>query len=119
MMANKEYMTWEQFDLFVKKTIAFFKDDKLSGVYGIPRGGLVPAVAISYNLGIPLLLAPIEGCLVIDDISDTGLTLQHYKDKGYKTATIYLHEQSVSVPDFYYYKKTDKWIVYPWDGDKE
>lgn len=53
----------------------------VSGVFGVPRGGLVPAVALSHRLGVPFLDAPNDSMLWIDDIVDSGRTLAYWRDK--------------------------------------
>lgn len=88
-----------------------------TGIYGIPRGGLVLAVMISHLLDIPLLQAPCKDCIVVDDIADTGITLQHYKEKGYFITTMFYHKQSKVVPDFWKYEKKDCWIAFPWEKE--
>lgn len=55
----------------------------MTGVYGIPRGGLPFAVAISEEYAIPLLLEPKKGCLIVDDDVGTGKSISKYLDAGY------------------------------------
>ena len=93
---------------------------KPTGVYGIPRGGLVFATMLSYKLNIPLLLNAAEGCVIIDDIADSGRTLLHFTENDtqfnkYYITTMFYHERSVVTPDFYVYKKKDNWIVFPYE----
>lgn len=120
-MNNVEHVDWKQVENFVGKIsdIAELDNRKFSGVYGLPRGGLVLAVMLSHRLRIPLLLAPCESCLIVDDIADTGISLQHYgidkTKKQYYIATMYYHKQSKVLPDFYVYEKTDNWIKFPWE----
>ena len=52
----------------------------MSGIYGIPRGGLCLAVALSHKLNIELLKEPRNNILIVDDIYDSGETLHRYKD---------------------------------------
>lgn len=59
------------------------------GVYGIPRGGIPVAMALSEELKIPLLSDPIPGCLVVDDVVDSGKTLQPFLKKHF-TAALHL-----------------------------
>ena len=47
--------SWKSFDSAVKLAVSKYKDQKFVGVYGIPRGGLCLAVALSHHLKIPLL----------------------------------------------------------------
>jgi len=59
--------------------------------------------------------------LVIDDVSDTGETLDFvgnviamFNPSLVRTATIFVKPWSRKYPD-YYYKVVDKWIIFPWD----
>lgn len=62
------------------------KIKKFEGVYGFPRGGLCLAVALSHSLELPLLEEPKNNSLIIDDIYDTGYTLEKIKHiKGSET----------------------------------
>lgn len=114
---------WNKLEEYVQ-TIAdkITKDGKpVAGVYGLPRGGLVPAVVLSHKLSVPLLLAPCENCVVVDDIADTGVTLQHFAEKGYRIAVIWYKTCSKVVPNYYAVKSTRKtfegdWIVFPWES---
>lgn len=122
---EKEQITWEEIEGWVDALIDHIKSKNLtfSGVYGIPRGGLIPATIFSYKTGLPLLLAPTKNCLIIDDIADSGKTLMHFtlndtQFNKYFIATIYYSERSLVKPDFYTKKKTDKWIEFPWERDE-
>lgn len=108
-------VTWTDVDDFIDKVTIHYATKNLTGVYGIPRGGLILAVMASHSLGIPLLQAPMKGCLVIDDISDTGITLKHYRDKGYQIATMFSTKNTQVKPDLTMFTKDDEWIVFPWE----
>lgn len=114
---NKQYVTWQQVRKFVDAVAAEYEDTPFSGVYGPPRGGLILAVMLSHKLAIPLLMAPADDCLIVDDIADTGETLRKYRQDKYTIATMYYHQQSVIDPDYWLFEKKDDWIVYPWEGD--
>jgi hypoxanthine phosphoribosyltransferase len=69
------------------------------------------------------LTTPINGkkILIVDDISDTGQTLnlakQHLTKKGatdIKTATLYTKPTTQTTPD-YAEKTTIHWIIFPWE----
>ncbi len=121
----KEFISWKIIDECVTD-IAFHINDtdkEFKGVYGIPRGGVILAVMLSHKLGIPYLEKFDEmyenDFIIIDDIVDTGETLNHYKKlvvckKAYYV-TIHEHEQSIVKPDYSMLDKEDKWIVYPWE----
>lgn len=115
-------------------------------VIGILRGGIIPATLIADMLGVedlgvidikfyqapgvrrdkPYLRQPLtlpvygKNVLIVDDVSDTGLTLQlaldvvrHYSPRDVRTATLYIKPWTRLVPD-YYAEPTDKWLVFPW-----
>lgn len=108
---------WKEVDNYLNSAIRQFDVCCVSGVYGIPRGGSVLATMLSHKANIPLLAAPYRNCIIIDDIADTGKTLLHYSEKRdcYIT-TMFYHKQSLVIPDYWYKEKTNKWIVYPWEG---
>ena len=51
--------------------------------------------------------------MVVDDIADSGLTLEKFQNR--LIATLYYNEKSAVIPKFWVFKKTDKWIVFPWE----
>jgi len=58
--------------------------NNIKSVYGIPRGGVIPATIISYRQDIPLILNESdidENTLIVDDIEDSGKTLKEFKKK--------------------------------------
>lgn len=115
-MTEKVSVTWDQVEEFVDRISLVAKASK--GVYGVPRGGLILAVMISHAAGIPLLMAPCSGCIIVDDIADTGETLKRYSGKHF-IATMYYHKQCSFEPDFWLYEKKDGWIIYPWEDPEE
>ena len=73
------YFTWSEFD----KSVDYISDQcqswELSGIYGVPRGGLILAVALSHKLDIKLIEKPSKNSLIVDDIFETGLTLSNFR----------------------------------------
>ncbi len=121
---NVWIVSWEDVEDFVNLVADYFKNTKVSGVYGIPRGGSIIASLLSYKMNIPILYAPYKECIVMDDISDSGETLLHFdknssdngKKKGYHICTMFYKESSLVKPELYMHIKKDSWIVYPWEG---
>jgi len=101
----------------IAKRIKKNHKDKIDSVYGISRGGLVPAVYLSHLLDVPVVEDDYigEDTLIIDDICDTGQTLESYSYLGCVTATIYYHRKSIFEPDIWIYEKKDDWIKFPWE----
>lgn len=54
---------------------------KYNEIYAIPRGGLILGVYLSHHLNIPLVTNIIsKNTLIVDDICDTGATLESYNN---------------------------------------
>ena len=133
MYETENWLVYEQDDFYedvgilVEKLIEYEKQKQLSlfsfgrfdGVYGIPAGGLVLAVYLHYRLKLPLLLAPTENTLVVDDIVDTGFTMSHYISKGNFTVALFSKEGGRWKPNIWLREKSDKWICFPWGGEEE
>lgn len=122
MQPEKVYVSWKDLEEFIDSLIEEMNKQnfKPTGVYGIPRGGLIPATLISYKLDIPLLMNASKGCLIIDDIADSGRTLLHFTENDtqfnkYFIATMYYHQRSIVKPNYYKFEKNNKWIVFPWE----
>ena len=72
--------TWKDFDKSVEYIANQCKFYKFSGIYGIPRGGLCLAVALSHKLKVKLINEPIQNSLIVDDVFETGQTLDAFKN---------------------------------------
>lgn len=116
MTKDKRYVSWEEVEDFIKNlAIATDNFKQFNGVYGPARGGLVFAVIISERYNLPFLAAPQQGCIIVDDICDTGNTALAWKDKGYTIATMFYKKTSKVIPDYWYYLKEDDWVVFPFE----
>jgi len=125
----KEFISWDLVDECVLDIAEYLirTGIEFDGVYGIPRGGVILAVMLSHKLDIPYIVnidrIYVDNCIIIDDITDTGKTLEHYKNsksvrfdiKKTYFVTIHEHEQTSVKPDYSILYKEDKWIVYPWE----
>ena len=74
------YFTWNEFNNSVDYIANKCRLKEFSGIYGVPRGGLCLAVALSHKLKIELISEPLKNSLIEDDVYDTGLTLTTFKD---------------------------------------
>lgn len=144
---DKVYLTWWQVDRAIFSLADVLREYNPDTIVGISRGGLIPAVRLSHILGDvdfkvidvkfykgiderteePIITIPIHGSLegkrvvIVDDVSDTGKTLQvvidEVKKRGardIKVACLAMKPWTSVVPDFYVFR-TDKWIVFPWE----
>jgi len=108
---DKEPVSFYQIDFLARSIAKKFKEDRITHVIGLARGGLIPATIISYELDVPLLSYAISSyddtaktdkfkvqqvvhfddlnrrsetkihILVVDDICDTGDTMHYICDK--------------------------------------
>ena len=112
----KKFKTsWDDVERFVKKVTD--ECGEACGVYGPPRGGLTLAVMLSHRLNVPMLMAPCDGCLIVDDICDSGDTMWHHrKTIDCKIATMFYVRESAVTHDFWMFeKKQGDWVVFPWE----
>lgn len=115
---GKTYYSWTEFDADVKKLAKKIKRLKrpFSAVWGPARGGLPLAVCLSHALDIPMAQRPTDtSVLIVDDIADTGRTLNKFAKKGFTITTIFYHKQCLYEPAIWLEEKGDRWIVFPWE----
>jgi xanthine phosphoribosyltransferase len=159
---NKLYYTWKDVERQTQEILRQIQSDgwRPDYVVGLTRGGLVPANLISQYLGCPMETLKVQlrdgaesesnlwmaedaykhkQILIVDDINDTGATLNYIKtdwedsclpesDRWFKVwgdsvrvATLVDNESSKSTLDVNYsavaVNKADKdvWIVFPWE----
>jgi hypoxanthine phosphoribosyltransferase len=115
----KELYSWQEFGEDIDEIVEKLKSRviKIDGIYGLPRGGLPLAVSLSHALDVPLLLdgqACTTNTLIVDDIADTGKSLSYFEE--HFIVTLFYHQDSTIKPDIWLRKKTDKWIVFPWEN---
>ncbi len=111
-------LSWEEFRRAVTRLSDQLRFKKFSCIYGVPRGGLVLAVALSHHLDIPLSLIPAPDMLWCDDIVDTGTTyLQALKEYPQATFCVWVAKQfnpRVSHALDLSHKK--EWVLFPWES---
>ena len=108
-------LSWLEFDECINSIYKKCKNKKFKGVYGFPRGGLCLAVTLSHSLGIPLLDEPKNNSLIVDDIYDTGHTLEKIKYINGSEAYVWISKKKPTWWNSYKYMKNNEWIVFPWE----
>ena len=108
---------WDQFDLAVASLSAQLADNVNSGVFGVPRGGLCLAVALSHALDLPLLVNPEPDALIVDDVYETGRTLEALRLRfPYASFAVWVSKCSpmwwlaADVVD------SPEWLLFPWEN---
>jgi len=127
MKKEKVFIDWTTIDYLVDKIELQVRKSEIqyNAVVGVLRGGLVPAVMLSHRLNLPMyILWPDselgDSCgriLIVDEIYDTGETIQKLKAR-HPTADFAVLYHNANLPNIEYYgtkQLLDKWIVFPWE----
>ena len=111
-----KYFTWSDFDKSVDYIANQCKNLELSGIYGIPRGGLCLGVALSHKLNVQLIEKPLKYSLIVDDVLETGITLSNFKNiEGVNFFVLVSKEKPIWWKTVYISLK-EEWIVFPWEN---
>ena len=107
------YFTWSEFDKSVEQIANKCRFKEFSGIYGVPRGGLCLAVALSHKLKIELISKPIKNSLIVDDVYETGLTLTTFKDIEGAVFFVLFSKIKPTWWNTVFISKKSEWIVFP------
>ena len=110
------YFTWNDFDKSVEHIANKCKSLEFSGIYGIPRGGLCLAVALSHKLKINLISEPKKNSLIVDDVYETGITLNTFKDIQGAMFFVLFSKIKPKWWNTVHISKEKEWIVFPWEN---
>ena len=149
MSDEREVMSWDDLGTGARDLAHAVADDgyRPDIVLAIARGGLLVGGAVAYALGVkntfamnvefytgvdqrldmPMILPPVPALvdfeetqvLVVDDVADTGATLELVKEfcagkvGEVRCAVLYEKPQS-TVRCEYVWRHTDRWIDFPW-----
>ena len=151
-LSELETFTWDDFGIGARElaSMVYASGFTPDVVLAIARGGLLPAGAVAYaldtknivavnvefytgvdeRLDVPVMLPPFMtgdlimggNVLVVDDVADTGQTLDLVKrfcaEHGAVVRCAVLYEKSRSVVKCeYVWRRTDKWIDFPWSNE--
>ena len=110
------HFTWSQFDKSVEHIYNKCKFIEFSGIYGVPRGGLCLAVALSHKLKIKLISKPMKNSLIVDDIYETGITLNTFKNIEGAMFFVLFSKSKPTWWNSVHVTKKSQWIVFPWEN---
>lgn len=117
-------LTWQEVAAAASSLVA--RNPNATMVYGVPRGG-IPVAAYT---GLPLI-APAEGTvtldvlaaydrdalLVVDDLVDSGRTLQPFVAEGYRVDALFRkpHSPPAIAPNA---AEVAGWVKFPWEAER-
>tara|TARA_Y100000991_G_scaffold31428_1_gene20066 strand:- start:42 stop:437 length:396 start_codon:yes stop_codon:yes gene_type:complete len=110
------HFTWSEFDKSVEHIANKCEFLEFSGIYGVPRGGLCLAVALSHRLKINLISEPIKNSLIVDDVYETGITLNTLKDIEGATFFVLFSKIKPTWWNSVFISEKSEWIVFPWEN---
>lgn len=123
MTKSKIYLSWDEIETLVDNlcTQITRSSIQIDSIFGIPRGGLIPAVTLSHKLGIPMTQDPnMSNILVVDDICDSGETFKEFwlKHPNSKFACLHFKPHTSTFNPHFSVNKlySDEWIQYPWES---
>ena len=110
------YFTWNEFDESVEQIANKCTSKEISGIYGVPRGGLCLAVALIHKLKLVLISKPKKNSLIVDDVYETGLTLTTLKDIEGAMFFVLFSKIKPTWWNTVFISKKSQWIVFPWEN---
>mgnify|MGYP003645893932 CR=1 FL=1 len=118
--SKKIYLEWSDIHELVNIICDKVKKDfkQIETVHGLKRGGFIPAVIISHQLGLEYVDEPEIDyhTLIVDDICDSGHTLDNAP--GWFHAVLHHKLETASFKPAIYAKPIkEEWIVYPWERE--
>lgn len=129
-------LTWDDYIQRIKRLGDILEEninvDDYIGIYGIPRGGSIPATILSHRLGLDvisdiwntlicnLIFPKDKKILIVDDIIDTGTTISRYMQTvpsiHYTTCSLLVRHSSNYIPDYTdVVVNSDDWIIFPYE----
>lgn len=104
-MSNKYFVTMAE--VFWSASQLARKINPASKIWGIPRGGVPAALAVSKFYGHVMVDSPEQADVIIDDIHDSGATSDRFRKK-YGKEVMVLFDKRTSAWE-------NRWLVLPWE----
>lgn len=130
-------LSWRDIDNIVLSLASKVQDRGYTAVVGLARGGVVPAIMLSHQLGIKFEsvtwqtrdgglqeigrlnnIINREKVLIVDDICDSGLTLTQVKaNHPDADVAVLATKVDTKLVDFVgrTYYNDERWVVFPWE----
>ena len=135
-MIEKVRISWSEIETLAEACAAILEyklykpNRKFINIYAIPRGGLIPAVLVSHKMErlrsyVHLLdfgyIPKLENAVILDDIYDTGATLDPLIQISPDTVFCTLTHKKENGHILFQGKfvKPEKWLVFPWERHHE
>ena len=121
----KKKMSWREYDKGINHIVKAINKTgkKYSKILTFNRGGLIPSASLAFRLNINKIgtindMIPDDETLIVDDISDSGETLEPFMDHD---IACLCYKRGTKVLPTYFYKiyKKDVWIVFPWERGED
>lgn len=104
---KKRHITWEEFFEHLDHT---FLDHRNITVYGVPKGGMIVAgYLVDRRTDIKMVHTPGAADIIIDDLVDSGATMNYYTNKYPDTEFIPVFGHKCGWGD--------AWLIFPWEAD--
>ena len=107
---NVEYYSSRQFQKDVEILAKKINHKRYLSIFGVPRGGIPIAIALSIKLGLPIVTKIASNTLVVDDLIDSGETRKKYMQNDFACIHIKMHTPTDLYPT-YYVEMRNKWAV--------
>jgi GTP cyclohydrolase I len=114
--ANGESLTWADIRHAAADLVQRWRGEPIRSVYGVPTGGAPVAVMVAQGLSLPLVEHPDADTLVVDDLIDTGRTLEAYQSNGHYVDALYRKPWSPKTlcP---FAELRHAWLRFPWERE--
>lgn len=113
------YISWKEIHEYVEY-LAKFLPTKCS-IWPVMRGGYpVASLLIQVRSGIEIRrsLYPYPDDIIVDEICDSGHTLQVYQQTTNKVAVLFLRANAIITPNWYVKNITHKdYLIMPWEKE--
>lgn len=109
-------LTWLDISAAASALASRWTGDQITGVYGIPTGGAPVAILVAQSLQLPLLEQPQPGALIVDDLVDSGVTMNRHMSPGTFHDCLFRkpHSPTYIAPEA---RLVDGWVRFPWERD--